>query len=84
MNCHLYQDLQERQEGILSCMKVHYYTFGHFTHVGYMHLSRCDPDKVCFTSQVNQAWDGVGPWSASAVKARHQNRYSDSEDSDSS
>ena len=66
-------------EGIARCMKVHYDTFAHFTRVGYKSLSRHDPGRVSFTSKVNEVWDGIGPWDASAVRASQQNLESDSD-----
>ena len=44
----------------LRCMRVHFYTLDHITRGGVLP----DPPYVPFTTRVEHAWDGIGPWRA--------------------
>ena len=46
---------------LLRCMRVHFYTLDHITRCGGV---MPDPPYVPFTTRIEHAWDGIGPWRA--------------------
>ena len=51
---------QNLRQIFFRCMRVHYYTLDHITRGGVLP----DPPYVPFTTRVEHAWDGIGPWRA--------------------